>query len=286
MIKPNLSELRVLVAEGLAAGYAVENVKHINSILDGSQCQTVDGEEESKSGSGDGESVVSVMFLNDVYTLARALLQIMDGSYTTVNDKMHHVYHDSSYSHGIEEKKQCRRDVVITLGHRGVVWCTSEEHSEEHTEEHSKEHSKEYSVELEKTHSDQILSDSSGSSYLKTKCRGKSDRGGCMYTYTYTYTHTPAVPLGIHSSGTFNTNGAGDTFCSGLIHHIVQHNKENDCNNNEMNNNKSSKNKNNNIYKNYNNSRKSLKISQFSIDAGLHQAYMKIISSATPPPSV
>jgi hypothetical protein len=91
IIKPNLSELRVLVAEGLAAGYTVENGIHAKSIIDGTQYQTVDGREESKSGGDDGERKDSVKFLNDVYTLAGALLQIMDGSYTTVNDKMHYL---------------------------------------------------------------------------------------------------------------------------------------------------------------------------------------------------
>ena len=158
IIKPNLSELRVLVAEGLVAGYTVENSKHVKRILNGSQCQTVDGGEESRGGSDGGEGVDGVMFLNDVYTLARALLQIMDGSYTTVNDKMHYVYHDSNDSQGREGKKQCRRDVVITLGHRGVVWCTSEEHSEEHPKEHSAQHSEEHSAEFQKTICDHLLS--------------------------------------------------------------------------------------------------------------------------------
>jgi hypothetical protein len=278
----------VLVAEGLAAGYIVENGKDVKSIIDAYQYQTVDGREESKS----GEEVDDVMFLSDVYTLARALLQIMDGSYTTVHDKMHYVYHGSN---GSEEKKLCRRDVVITLGHRGVVWCTSEEHSEEHTEEHSKEHSEEHSEELERTRADHFLSNGSvGNSYLKTTCHRKNDRGKCMYMYKYTYTHTPAVPLGIHSSGTFNTNGAGDAFCSGLINHIINHNSKDDNNNddddNNYNNYKKSKEKEGSVESRLNVAskpcKKRLQITQLSIDAGLHQAYMKIISSATPPPSV
>ena len=292
IIKPNLSELRVLVAEGLAAGYTVENGIHVKSIIDGTKYQTVDGREESESGD-DSERDDSVMFLNDVYTLARALLQIMDGSYTTVNDKMHYAYRDtkgSVNSRVREDKKQYRRDVVITLGHRGVVWCTSEEHSEEHSEGHSGQHFQEHSVELENTLGDQFPPDRSGTgnSYLKTKRRRKGYRDQRMYTYTYTYTHTPPVPLGIHSSGTFNTNGAGDAFCSGLIHHIIQHDNDNNDNTDNDNQNKNKNKEGISVESRLNVAsepcERGLKITQFSIDAGLRQAYMKIISSATPPP--
>jgi hypothetical protein len=180
---------------------------------------------------------------------------------------------------------------VITLGHRWVEWCTSEERSEEHSEGHSGEHFDEHSLELDNALGDQFPSGRSvtGNTYLK-KCRRKSDRDQCTRTYTYTYTHTPVVPLGIHSSGTFNTNGAGDAFCSGLIHHII---RDNDKNDNDSDNKNKKKNKSkekisveSRLKVASEPCKKRLKITQFSIDAGLRQAYVTIISSATPPPSV
>lgn len=245
-----MSELRVMVAEGLATGYVVDDVKEVKSILDNF--------DEEK-----GNMYPTLKHLLNVYKLGRALLQIMDGSCSSSYDKMHHHY-ESNY--GSEEKElfSSRRDVVVTMGHLGVVWCVSEEYSAElfpdnidNIERNSIDD--QVSISFEPTRSAEI--------YRRSQSRTSE--------FTHTFHYYPAIPLDNKESVSFNTNGAGDAFCAGLIHHITKQDNDKELELSLESKSRSNLDANLNIRP-----LRKLEITSRSIDFGLRQAYLKIISSS------
>ena len=239
-----------MVAEGLATGYIVDNVKGVKSILDKFDRQKDDDSTPIK----------------DVYKLGKALLEIMDGSSSSSDDKMNHIY-ESNYEG--EEKKLffSRRDVVITRGHLGVVWCVSQEHSADlfpHLDKVEKN-----SIDCQISN-DRVFLDNLAKIHTRSKSR--------QSVFTHTFRSYPAIPLDNKESVSvsFNTNGAGDAFCSGLIHHITKQDNGIEL---ELSLESESR---SNLDANLNTRPlKKLEITQCSIDFGLRQAYLKIISSST-----
>ena len=238
-----------MVAEGLATGYIVDNVKGVKSILD----------------KFDREKVTDYSIpIKDVYKLGKALLEIMDGSCSSSDDKMNHIYESNNES---EEKKLffSRRDVVITRGHLGVVWCVSQEYSADlfpHFDEIDKN-----SIDCQVSN-DRVFLNNLAKIYTRSKSR--------QSVFTHTFRSYPAIPLNNNESISFNTNGAGDAFCSGLIHHITQQDNGKELGLSLESESGSNLDANLNIRP-----LKKFEITQCSIDFGLCQAYLKIISSST-----
>ena len=245
-----------MIAEGLATGYTVDDAKEVKSILD-----KFDGQKED---------VYSIpKHLLDVYRLGRALLQIMDGSSSSLDDKMHHHY-DNNYGNEEKELFSSRRDVVITMGHSGVVWCVSEEHSLDLFP---------HSDKLDTIERNSI--DGQGSSMYLTPTRSaeiyrrnKSRKSVFMHSFHY----YPAIPLDNKESVSFsfNTNGAGDAFCAGLIRHITKQDNNEELELSLESESRSDSDANLNLRP-----LKKLDITSRSIDFGLRQAYLKILSSST-----
>jgi hypothetical protein len=79
------------------------------------------------------------------------------------------------------------KHVLVSMGNRGVLWCTSSSGTPETGRTYG----------------------SCNTHYMQ--CNGR----------TYSATHMPAVPLNVVSTDVFDTNGAGDAFCAGFVHHLL-----------------------------------------------------------------